>query len=199
MAAICETDQCLVVLRAARDRWLDIVLVVEQSPTMRVWQETADDWRDAIQRAAAPRTLTVAWLEWSPEGVTLKNRRGDPIPPRSVIVPGRATLIVYVTDAVGPGWMTAEVPRQLDRWSKDAAVVVLQVLPPRLWDFSSLRGLPTPGRDRTQVRSCCYGVRGLPGVFLCCLNPDDVGRLAVRLTVCCARRGRASRESGLLR
>jgi hypothetical protein len=194
VAATCEARQCVPVLHAARDRWLDVVLIVEQSPTMRVWQETAADWRDAILRAAAPRTLTVAWLEWSPKkGLTLKNRRGDPVPSRSLIVPGRASLVFYLADAVGPGWMTAEVPRQLDQWSKDAAVVLLQVLPRALWDLSSLRrGLPVPGRDGTGVRPWRDGVRGLPGVFVCCLNPEDIGNLAARLT------GRAAGDSAVL-
>ena len=191
--AICESRHAMAVLEAARDRWLDVVLVVEQSPTMRVWQELAGDWRDAIQRAAGPRTLTFLWMEWLPAGLTLRTRLGDPVPARSVIVPGRATLIFCLTDAVGPGWMTADVPRQLDQWSRDAAVVVLDVLPRRLWDLSSLRrGLPAPPRDRAVVGPWRDGIRGLPGVFICCLDPREIGNLASHLT------GRADSDVSLL-
>jgi tetratricopeptide (TPR) repeat protein len=183
ITAICETRRCVSIFSPARNRWLDIVLVVEKSPTMRLWQETANEWRDALLRGVAPRKLSSLEAEWTTSGLSLKNHVGSIISPRSLAAPGRSTLIVYLSDAVGPGWMTAQVPEQLQRWTKNAAVVFVQVLPPQLWGFSSLhRGMPIRNLVHSRGRSWHNGVGGLRGVLVCYLSPDDIAKVAIHLS-----------------
>ena len=190
VAAICESGVCTVVFRPMLDRWLDVAVVVEQSPTMRIWQETADEFVKAVERGATPRQLKRLDMCEVDDEFRLVNRSGQVTSFRSVVNQGRPTTVFYLTDAVGPGWLTARIPLEISNWSRHALVVVVQVLPPDLWELTSLRlGYPQERQHRQQgIREWNRGVQGLTDIIVCRLEPSLLKQLTHHVTGVAAAR-----------
>jgi tetratricopeptide (TPR) repeat protein len=155
-------------------RWIDLFVVFEVSPSMKLWEDTQQELVDAIRRAISPRTLRVYYLD-SKEGKNeLRSSHGAFMSIDSVVVPGRTNLLIFITDAGGVGWTSGSIPRQLQNWSRNSAVVLLQLLPSHLWDLNSFFRYPfTLERKNSHVSSWHVGAGGLHGVYVCCIEPKE--------------------------
>ena len=141
--AISETGVWQVVTRPVRGRWLDISLVVEQSPTMRLWQDTAIEFRNLLWRACAPRSLRAFHLRWSigtdRTRTVVETPGGRQVSPEAPCGPGGNHVVLVLSDAFSLGWMTADIPVILAKWAKRHPTTLVQVLPPPMWSRTALR------------------------------------------------------------
>lgn len=149
-AALAETRLPDVVLRPSQERWLRLVLVVDDGLSMLLWHQLAVELRTTLQRLGAFRSIQVRGLDTRVPGeVALRGRPFDPapatLPPSAVTDPSGHTLVLVISDGMGAAWRTGRMHDVLRRWSAAGPTAVLHTLPPSLWSGSGLQA------DRWQV------------------------------------------------
>jgi hypothetical protein len=131
------------VLQGEPERWFEVALVVDQSPSMVIWQQTIAELRDLFERHGAfrhVRTWGIVTKEnglFAGTGATLNYSR--PCSPHELIDPIGRRLFIVVTDCMSPAWHNGEMIKWLERWGQGNPVAMLQMLPRRLWAGSALR------------------------------------------------------------
>lgn len=142
--------------RSPPEPLLELLLVVDEGPTMVVWWHTALRIRRLLEHIAAFRTITLT------RQVT---GEGRPLPPT-----GRDRLVMVLTDTAGSHWQDGRAAAQLHEWSRTSPTAVLHLLPQHLWELtlpSTIRaGLRVPTRAAPNIS---YIIETLDG-------PQDLGR-----------------------
>ncbi|MCP4546088.1 MAG: hypothetical protein GY835_06455 [bacterium] len=163
------------VFRRASERWLSLALVIDSSPSMRIWSKTLAELKNLLQCLGAFREVRT----WSLDAADFKApslSRGQGAPrraPRELLDPAGRRLVMVVTDGAAPAWYSPGMKELLDSWAQHQPVTLLQMLPRRLWQRTGL------------VNASLIRVRSLrPG------TPN------VRLQVKARRPFEASREAG---
>lgn len=141
------------VLRPEPERWLNAALVVDDGPSMVLWQQYAAEVRALLEGLGAFRDIRTYWLDSSGgPGPLLSGRplRSGAVPRADLrIDPARPTVIMVLSDMVGPGWSNGAVQGLLRRWARRAPVTVVQPLPERMWPSagSSVERLVVQSRE----------------------------------------------------
>ncbi|QKV95973.1 hypothetical protein HUT19_33080 [Streptomyces sp. NA02950] len=144
---IVDTAQWSPVLRPAPSRWLDLVLVVDDSVSMTVWRDTVREFLSVLGSVGAFRSVQ-HWLlpteEIPSHGIVLRpptvgpgERRGDRSPLEIVDPTGRRIVLV-ASDCVSPSWADGTLGRLLRTWGQSGPVALVQLLPRRMWEQSAL-------------------------------------------------------------
>lgn len=161
-----ERGFCMTMVQPARERWLELALVIEDSASSFLWRATIRDFQQVLERQGAFRTVTVWYLQPSAGGsIALYAKR--PIPeamprsrdPKGLIDASERRLIVVISDCISPAWHQGRLQTDyLNRWAKHGPVAILQMLPSRMWSRTALEaGLQTtfsargPGGTNTQL------------------------------------------------
>ncbi|MFJ2225734.1 SAV_2336 N-terminal domain-related protein [Streptomyces anulatus] len=159
VAGYARSGELIPVFAPAPERWFDLVLVVDRSPSMQVWRETVSAFAGLLDRLGAFRTLQVRDLTVDPEdGVGLTDRQGLPTSTGQLGSPDGRRLIVVVSDCAAPAWRAPEIWQQLRAWAGHEPVALLNPLPPKLWrrtglDLPTVRVSPdAPGTGNTGLR-----------------------------------------------
>ncbi|MFD8384731.1 SAV_2336 N-terminal domain-related protein [Streptomyces sp. NPDC059679] len=167
-AWIAETGLPDVLLRPRPERRLSAALVVDDGPSMVLWRQLAAEVRGLLERQGAFRSVRTYGLDSAsgPEPV-LTARPYAPDAPRRTArqltdISGRTVMLV-LSDGVGPGWRSGAIPRLLHRWARYSPVAVIQPLPARMWPE---RGMPI---QRLLVEA--GGREGAPGRVLSVRHP----------------------------
>jgi MinD-like ATPase involved in chromosome partitioning or flagellar assembly len=142
-AALAETGLPDVVTRPARERWLDLALVVDDGTSMLLWRRLAVELRTVLQRSGAFRVVRVLGLHTRGGAPALRTRPYDPdaphLPTTALSDPSGHTLVLVVSDGVGAAWRDGRMGQVLARWAGVGPTAVVHALPPRLWDSSGIR------------------------------------------------------------
>ncbi|MFF8532321.1 TIR-like protein FxsC [Streptomyces sp. SAS_267] len=143
--------------RPAPERWFGLILVVDRSPAMQVWQEVVDDFTAVLNRLGAFQTLQVCDLVFGETGPELRDGLGRTVGPGRLRSPDGRRLVLAVSDCADPGWREPRIWRQLRAWGMSSPVALLNPLPVKLWrrtglDLPGTRVLPgPPGADSTRL------------------------------------------------
>lgn len=137
------------VLQPALEPWLDLVLVVDESPSMLIWQQTVLEFQRILERYGVFRNVST----WSltPEGDNnlklcpglgkiARNQR--PHSARELLDPNGHRLVVVASDCVSQMWQQKTVLPLLQLWAENGPLVIAQMLPQWLWNRTAL-GLAT--------------------------------------------------------
>lgn len=163
------------VLRPAPSRWLELAVVVDQSPTMAVWTRTVAELRWLLERQGAFRDVRTWLLDTDGgdrmpalrTGVVSAAGRPRPSHPRELVDLAGRRLILVVSDCVAPAWSTGAVADLLARWGRTGPVALVHLLPQRLWRYTEITTEPVelhaPYRAAPNAK---LQVGGLP-------EPDD--------------------------
>ncbi|WNV88740.1 FxSxx-COOH system tetratricopeptide repeat protein [Umezawaea sp. Da 62-37] len=131
--------------RPAQVHPFDVVLVVDDSVSMRIWHRCAAEFRGLLQRQGAFRDVRMARLDTDRTGNGLVLRgpsvRSSVQAPAMVTDPTGRRIVLLLTDGVGASWRTGGVHDLLTRWGRNGPVAVLQVLPSGMW--ASWSGITT--------------------------------------------------------
>jgi hypothetical protein len=137
-----ETRILLPVLVPLAERWLELVLVVDGARSMRVWEQTVDELQKLLERQGAFRAAQRWTLDTEAgEPALHRGRRRRAAPPhsaRELVDPAGDRFILVVSDCVAPAWDDGRMGRLLREWGRNELVVLLQVLPERLWPRTGL-------------------------------------------------------------
>ncbi|MES4902802.1 MULTISPECIES: SAV_2336 N-terminal domain-related protein [unclassified Streptomyces] len=174
-SALAETGLPDVVTRPARERWLDLALVVDDGMSMLLWRRLAVELRTLLQRAGAFRVVRVLGLHT--RGGDAPVLRAKPYVPEAPALPVTAvsdpsghTLVLVLSDGVGAAWRDGRMSAVLGRWAGLGPTAVLHALPPRLWEGSGIRA------QRWQVRTRRPGSPGTDWTVTDPVLPPELAR-----------------------
>ncbi|MCP4697649.1 MAG: hypothetical protein GY862_12475 [Gammaproteobacteria bacterium] len=139
---IARTDLWLPLFKPASVRWLELALVVEDSPSMRIWRHTVKEFQTLLEQQSAFRELRVWVLKTSgkTQDISLHAENNQtPRHPGELLNPARPRLILVVTDCVSPAWQSKGLINWLDNWGRHHPTTLVQLLPQNLWRKSRLR------------------------------------------------------------
>ncbi|MEY2979335.1 MAG: hypothetical protein RLZZ435_3474 [Cyanobacteriota bacterium] len=121
------------------ERWFDLAIVVEDSPSLKLWQETINELCDLAAGQGVFRHVKT-WRLTSKQGalklVPLWHQSAatqtSPLDPETVIKPERQ-LLWFISDCTSSLWDTPDLYRILAQWGKNMPLTVIQLFPERLW------------------------------------------------------------------
>ena len=159
------------VFQPAPERWLELALVVEESPSTVIWQEIIAEFQRLTELQGAFRDVRTWSLKTDDDEViklfpkcnfSVNKQRSRS--PKELLDPAGRRLILLISDCISPIWRKGEINRLLKRWSNTGPVAILQLLPERIWGRTALgSGFPiqlsalVPGVANSQLV-----VEGLP-------------------------------------
>ncbi|MFE7132825.1 SAV_2336 N-terminal domain-related protein, partial [Streptomyces sp. NPDC057638] len=115
--------------RPRRERRHSAVLLLDGSPSMRLWRHLADDVERLLRRCGVFRAVHV--------------RRFDPQgPPPRPLPSAEAPLAFLLSDGVDGAWRTPAAARLLAAWDRAGPLVVVDPLPRRLWNRTAFDAQP---------------------------------------------------------
>lgn len=126
---------------ARRDAALHLVL--DASPSMRVWDRMFEELARVFGQLGAFKNVVRYFLHEGPGGSPVVGSAPDPqsgpfYSPEHLADPTGRTMTVLVSDCAGPLWRSGRGHRVLHRLAGSGPVVVLQPLPQRLWNRTRL-------------------------------------------------------------
>jgi formylglycine-generating enzyme required for sulfatase activity len=127
------------VLTARREPWLSVDLVFDNGPSMVLWRQLRRELPRRLGREVRWRDLR-CWLMSRDRdgGVGLRGLQGSGYAPKLLRRVAPRELVMVVSDAVDPLWFDGAVATLLRQWAAHQPVVLLQVLPRRLWARTAL-------------------------------------------------------------
>ncbi|MEW2139814.1 TIR-like protein FxsC [Streptomyces sp. NPDC005409] len=125
-----RSGELLPAFRPAPERWFDLTVVLDRSPTMAVWDDTVDELLKVLATTGAFRTLRVREVD-SWEARPRRRRAG------SRTAPGRRLVLVVSDCAAGAGGEDGFWGR-IQAWAGAAPTVLVNPLPPKIWRHTGL-------------------------------------------------------------
>lgn len=151
---IAEGGLWIPVLSPAPTRWFEIMLVVDASASMVIWQQTIAELQRLLELQGAFRNVKTWMLVVDPKdarNIWISTDSASPIAtrqlrsPSELVDPNGQRLFLIVTDCVSPLWQGNAIKQVLKTWGQNNLVSIVQVLPQRLWRRTAL-GKATPVR-----------------------------------------------------
>ncbi|MDX2096880.1 MAG: formylglycine-generating enzyme family protein, partial [Leptolyngbyaceae cyanobacterium bins.59] len=145
--AIRTAEQQIVVpvLVPAPERWFDLAIVVEDSPSLKLWEDTIAELHTLVEQQGAFRQIRTWRLHEGPgKKIQLSaNWRSTPAQqrPRNADVlldPTSRRIIWLVSDCTSDLWNAASIYKQLQKWGKYSPLVLIHLFPERLWQRTAL-------------------------------------------------------------
>lgn len=143
---IVDTALWLPVLSPAPSRWLDLVVVVDDSTSMAVWRDTVQEFLAVLVHVGAFRSVqqwTLPTEEVATRGVVLRAPAttagaGRDRSPMEIIDPTGRRVVLVVSDCISPAWSDGTLLRLLRTWGRTGPVALVQALPRSMWERSAL-------------------------------------------------------------
>jgi hypothetical protein len=131
-----ETRTLQVAFAPTKDRWLDLVFIVDESPSMVVWESTVAEMVALAGRLNAFSSVRVWRMRPGRGGRTPVLSVGGTDTARDpgelVDAAGRRLILVF-SDCISPMWDSPELRQWFAMWGRSGPVAVIQPLPQRLW------------------------------------------------------------------
>jgi len=141
---IAERNVFVPVTKPEPERWLDLELIVEQSRSSFIWQETIEEFRQILEIHGAFRSVKVWTLSNDQNKLQLfRRKKGRRISSsqhsyRELIHSDRRGLVLLVSDCVSSIWQQGEIHYWLQKWSQKQPTAIVQLFPERMWDSTQL-------------------------------------------------------------
>ena len=104
---IAEQRVWLPAQKPARARWLEVALVIDDSPSMILWQDTLKEFRLLLEQLGGFRDVRTWWVDTTqPNDVILRARSRSTLPraARELVAPDGRRLIIVASDCLGRAW-----------------------------------------------------------------------------------------------
>ena len=119
----------------------EVVLVVDTSLSMEIWQHTVREFRDVLEQQRAFRDIRTYHLDCSmptADKLVLRTEGGAARGWRDLLDPPNRRLVLIMTDTVGAAWHSGAAGSLLARWGRAMPVAVVHAMPERLWHWGGL-------------------------------------------------------------
>jgi len=186
-AFIAETGGRLPVWRPAFERWFDVVLAIDEVPSMVAWRPLVVEFERVLRRQGGFRDVRVLRLESRESGVFATGPGGKTVPTRDLHDRHGRRLVLVLSDCTSSAWRRGAMGAWLQSVTRHAPLTIVQLLPQALWPntatgFAELRvKAPRLGCAASQLEAWkpSWAV-GEPGLVLpvLALAPSAVARWA---------------------
>ncbi|MGV9312132.1 TIR-like protein FxsC [Streptomyces sp. NPDC003691] len=120
---------------SAPERWFDLAVVVDRTPTMRVWDDTVSELLKLLTRSGVFRTVRVSGTDLGGTGENTRPGPGARLPGPSGDV---RRLVLVVSDCV-PGRTGGQLLwERLHQWAGAGPTLLVNPLPQEKWRLSGL-------------------------------------------------------------
>jgi hypothetical protein len=144
--ASARSGQLMPVFEEVRRREATLLLVMDDSPSMVVWDQMLQELRLVCEQVGAFRDVSVQYLRAGPDGrpgVSAGREPGEPLAPADRLRdPTGRTITLLLSDCSGALWRRGAAQRLLHRFAGTGPVAVLQPLPQRMWPRTALPAEP---------------------------------------------------------
>jgi hypothetical protein len=144
--------------RPAPERWFEVDIVIDDSPSMTVWGDLISGVSTLLGQLGAFRAIRTWRISVTGPGPRLYNEGGQAAAPGQLRSPGGRRLIILVSDGSAAGWLRPEAWRLVRDWAGSTPTALISPLDTRLWGRTGL-GLPTvrvgpgaPGAGNAQLQ-----------------------------------------------
>jgi formylglycine-generating enzyme required for sulfatase activity len=133
------------VLVRAPERWFDLAIVVEDSPSLKLWEDTILELQTLVEQQGAFRQIRTWGLQarnggaiqvcpnWQPTSTPL-----PPRPASTLLDPTGRRIIWVLSDCTSDLWDYAPIYEWLEKWGKYSPLAIVQLFPERLWSRTAL-------------------------------------------------------------
>lgn len=126
------------VMCTSPERWFDVVMVVDDAPTMAVWRDTVTDFIRVFDRAGFFRAVH----RWSLTDDHVKDHLGRTVTVADAAamarVPNARRLVLVISDFAEKAWRGPALWKLVRSWASAAPVALVDPLPVRFWQHSGL-------------------------------------------------------------
>ena len=122
----------------AMERWFDIALLVEEAPSLGIWQKLVAEFQQLLSQHGAFRDVRRWYFQAVDGKVLISSLSGVPCNPRQLHHPTSRRLILVLSDCVSRGWYDGAIASVLADWGAKMPVMVVQMLPEELWRHTAL-------------------------------------------------------------
>ncbi|WP_457029670.1 SAV_2336 N-terminal domain-related protein [Kitasatospora sp. P5_F3] len=148
-----HSGELLPVFRPTPERWFEVVLVVDRSRSMAVWQDTTAELSTTLGGVGAFRQVRNLSLSFDGASVELRGPRGQLADLSRSPANSARRLVLVVSDFAAPAWRETAAWQLLSRWAKAGPLALVDPLPAKLWRRT---GLDLPA---VRVTTAVPGVR----------------------------------------
>ncbi|MFJ1840826.1 SAV_2336 N-terminal domain-related protein [Streptomyces sp. NPDC088146] len=117
--------------------WFELLLVIDTSPSMAVWENTNAEFATLLAGLGAFRRVRTWGLRPGPD-LTVIDHQGRRVSQGQASSSDGRRLVLVLSDCMAPGWRQPETWRLLRRWGATGPVALLNPLPSRLWHRTGL-------------------------------------------------------------
>ncbi|MGI5454361.1 SAV_2336 N-terminal domain-related protein [Streptomyces sp. CA-249302] len=133
-----------VVMRPTPERWLQLVIVIDDGLSMLLWHRLTAELLTAMQRLGAFRSIEIRGIDTRTAGPPTLH--GQPfgadsstMSPSVLRDPSGKTLVLVVSDGMGAAWRRGAMHDILLHWAACGPVAILHTLSPDHWDGSGIQ------------------------------------------------------------
>ncbi|MDX3098826.1 TIR-like protein FxsC [Streptomyces sp. ME19-03-3] len=147
-----RTGELLPVFRPGPERWFDLTVVIDRSPSMAVWQSTIAELSSLLRRLGAFRVVRICQITEAADGsLVLLGPQGRHISVRRVASAQGRSLLLFISDCSSWQWRSGQIHDVLRSWATTMSVVLCNPMPQRLWrhvglDLPAVRAVPPAGK-----------------------------------------------------
>ena len=128
------------VMTPAAERWFDLTIAIEDSPSLKIWTETIAELIELVEQQGAFRQIRT-WLltpelNISPNWQAKTDKRSQQ--PKALKAPHGRQIIWVLSDCTSDLWQQPAIYDILQDWGKASPLVLVQLFPERLWSRTSL-------------------------------------------------------------
>ncbi|MDJ0695214.1 formylglycine-generating enzyme family protein [Mastigocoleus sp. MO_188.B34] len=137
------------------ERWLDLALVVEKSPSIIIWREIIAEFQQLIEFSGAFRSVFTWSLQTDDKGeIKLFSQQNQsthqqsPRSPQELLDSAGRRLILFVSDCTSQIWyqgknqnkihQTLKIHDILKKWSNSGCLAIVQLFPEWLWTRTAM-------------------------------------------------------------
>jgi hypothetical protein len=136
---IAETDIWLPVMQADREPWFEVVVVIDRSAGMTLWQRLIADIQKLLRCYGSFRDLRIYDLVYAQGKIGLQSGSDRSIrsPKELLTAEGRRITIIF-SDCTADYWWNGAMQPVLTSWGTAMPTVIWQVLPDWMWKRTAL-------------------------------------------------------------
>lgn len=145
------------VFRPAPERWFEVALVVEDVPSMTIWQQTIREFRLLLERQGAFRDVRLWHLQFQAGRFHVREAAGVQRGPEALLHPAGRRLVMLLSDCSSRQWRDGTMARLVRQQAECMPVVMVHLLSENLWR-NTAPGVPgarvkalLPGQSNTQL------------------------------------------------
>lgn len=168
---IADTGLRTAVWRPAFERWFDIVVAIDEVPSLAAWRPMVAEFERLLRRQGGFRAVTTVFLRASSSGIAAFSKDAHKLSASALQDRNGRRIVLVASDCTSSAWRGGAMGKWLKAVAESAPVAVVQLLPQALWPntatgFAELRTksprVGTPGAQlHVRLPSWAHGGPGV--------------------------------------